>query len=60
MIAKMLHVLGFISLFLVAGMVEGGGMTVLQGFCALPIITTLMLFTAPKTGWYDEDWAWFW
>ena len=60
MIAKMLHALGFISIFLVVGMVEGGGMTVLQGFIAWPIITALMLWTAPKTGWYDEDCAWFW
>ena len=54
MIAKLLHVLGFISIILVAGMVEGDGMTVLQGFVALPIITMLMLWTAPKTGWYYE------
>lgn len=53
MIAKVLHVLGLISIVLVVGMVEGDGMTVLQAFIALPIITMLMLWTMPKTGWYD-------
>lgn len=54
MIAKILHVLGFISTFLVVGLVEGGGMTALQGFIACPIIAGLMLWTMPKTGWYCE------
>lgn len=53
MVVKIMHTMGIAGIFLIVGLLEGGGLSPMGAMLAFGPIAVLIFGTMKYTGWYD-------